>query len=56
MSQLVCVFEKKVTMLENRERELEQLIAVKDQALSQSERLRASTIRDRSNNTPEVNI
>lgn len=39
-SQLVCAFEKKVAMHENRERELEQMIVAKDHALSQSERLR----------------
>uniref|UniRef100_A0A915AR23 Protein CIP2A n=1 Tax=Parascaris univalens TaxID=6257 RepID=A0A915AR23_PARUN len=41
VSQLIGVFEKKILILKNRELELEQLIAKKDDSLRQSERLRA---------------
>uniref|UniRef100_A0A0M3IDC0 Chromosome segregation protein SMC n=1 Tax=Ascaris lumbricoides TaxID=6252 RepID=A0A0M3IDC0_ASCLU len=41
VSQLIGVFERKILILKNRELELEQLIAKKDDSLRQSERLRA---------------
>ncbi|KHN75532.1 Protein CIP2A [Toxocara canis] len=41
VSQLIGVFERKIHILKNRELELEQLLAKKDDSLRQSERLRA---------------
>ncbi|WKX93968.1 hypothetical protein Q1695_011325 [Nippostrongylus brasiliensis] len=40
MSDVLATYEKKISLMERRERELEVLLAAKDQALAQSERLR----------------
>ncbi|KAI1715252.1 protein CIP2A [Ditylenchus destructor] len=55
MSQLVQAFERKIFLHKNRERELEKLISVKEQAISQCERLRLAT-RDRGNASEVTNL